>query len=60
MPMIFKAALWALTIFIIALLGAIGFLPEPVSSNLQRILPALAVAVLILPAWEQWCKRAST
>lgn len=60
MPMILKASLWALAIIAIALLGAVGVLPEKLAEHSIWLLPALASAVLILPACQAGCHKSSS
>ena len=57
MPMILKASLWALAVIVIALLGATGVLPVEFAEHSNWILPALASAVLILPACQEGCQN---
>ena len=49
MSMLLKAGLWALGVIAVALLGAVGLLPDRIAETLVVTLPALAVAVLVLP-----------
>ena len=50
MPMIRKSSLWAFAIICIALLGAFDIIPQNLAEFSVIALPALATAVLILPA----------
>ena len=50
MPMILKSSLWAFAIICVALLGAFDIIPQNLAEFWVIALPALAAAVLILPA----------
>ena len=50
MSMMLKSSLWAFAIIAVALMGAYGIIPKNVAEHSVIALPALATAVLILPA----------
>ncbi len=57
MSMILKACLWAAAIILVALMGAVGILPENVAKQASVFRPPLAAAVLVLPATSGSCAR---